>query len=50
LYGSEGLASTLESLKDSFETTGEISADAILSASKNCKTLDKFLEIADVNA
>ena len=50
LYGSEGFASTLESLKESFETTGEISADAILSASKNCKTLDKFLEIADVNA
>jgi len=37
LYGSEGFAKTLENLKETFEETGEISAESILSASKGCK-------------
>lgn len=50
LYGSEGFADTLENLKETFEETGEISAESILSASKECKQLSKFLDITGVNA
>ena len=50
LYGSEGFADTLENLKETFEETGEISAESILSASKGCKQLSKFLDITGVNA
>ena len=50
LYGGEGFADTLENLKETFEETGEISAESILSASKGCKQLSKFLDVAGVNA
>lgn len=50
LYGSEGFADTLENLKETFEETGEVSAESILSASKECKQLSKFLDITGVNA
>ena len=50
LYSSEDFANTLEGFKESFEETGEIGADSILGAAKSCKTLSKFLDIADVNA
>ena len=50
LYGSDGFADTLEDLKETFEETGEISAESILSASKGCKQLSKFLDITEVNA